>query len=294
MRERIEKYSVSFWAQEFLDHLNQTSFDAKTQVRRRLVGGSRKRLLREYAVGEKRLLLLDYDGTLRPFTKTPEAAVPDAELMGILHRLSADPRNQVVIVSGRDREFLEGHLGSLPIGFVAGHGVWIRPAGEDWRPTLLHSVEWMKVIHPIMERFAVRTPGAFIEEKDFSLAWHYRRAEPDLSAVRIAELKDALYGFISSYQLSVLEGNRVLEVKPSDINKGSGVAAWLTGGDKDFILALGDDVTDEDLFQVLPRNGFTVKVGGGHSRANFSLENTTEVRNLLGELIAISEASERG
>ncbi|HOV38610.1 MAG TPA: trehalose-phosphatase [Spirochaetales bacterium] len=113
-------------------------------------------------------------------------------------------RNTVVIVSGRDREFLETHPGKLKVGFIAGHGVWLRPLDEPWRVMISEQTEWREVILPIMERFALRIPGSFVEKKDFFLAWHYRQVEPDLALIRISELKEALYEFISSYQISIL------------------------------------------------------------------------------------------
>ena len=248
------------------------------------LGSVRSRFLREYRNAERRLLFFDYDGTLREFTKRPDEAVPDSGLLSILEKLTKDPRNEVVIVSGRDRYFLERHFAEAGVGLVAGHGVWIRSKGEEWRLSEPLSDEWKKILLPIMERFSLRTPGASVEEKDYSLAWHYRRAEPDLSVVRVAELKEALLGFINSYQLTVLEGNRVLEVKPSGINKGRGAAFWLAREAWDFILALGDDVTDEDLFAVIPKKGYPVKVGPGSSRAKFFLESPREVRRLLAAM----------
>jgi trehalose 6-phosphate synthase/phosphatase len=281
MGGRISKYTVAFWVREFLDNLDSLGEMKKISARRKIEGPIRKKILKEFTQAERRLFLLDYDGTLRAFTDRPDNAVPGAPLLKLLDNLSHDPGNEVVIVSGRNKDFFDRHFKCSRLGFIAGHGVWTRDPGGEWLLTEPLSHEWKTVILPIFENFSLRTPGASIEEKDFSLAWHYRRSEPDLAALRVTELKDALFEFISSYRLSILDGHRVLEVKPSGINKGRGAGIWITRDRWDFIFAAGDDVTDEDLFAVIPKNGYTVKIGMGHSRARFALDNPAQVIELL-------------
>ena len=283
MIRRIRDYTVTYWAGDFLEHLIGTR-DNIQKVRRKLAGPVRRRVLDSYRNAERRLLLLDYDGTLRGFTGRPEDAVPGPEVLDVLEKLAGDRKNVVVIVSGRDRDFLEKHLGSRNLSFVAGHGVWIKSGEGGWTTAEPMSEDWKSILLPIMERFSLRTPGSSVEEKEFSLAWHYRRAEPDLAAVRVAQLKEALLGFISSYGLTVLEGHRVLEVKPAGINKGRGAGMFIGHEAWDFILAAGDDVTDEDLFAAVPKRGVTIKVGSGFSRARFSLATPAEVLALLLEM----------
>ena len=97
-----------------------------------------------------------------------------------------------------------------------------------------------------------RTPGSLIEEKDYSLVWHYRKSEPELASNRARELKEALLQFTTNLGLGVLEGNKVIEVKNAGINKGHAALKWVANEYFDFILAAGDDRTDEDIFHVLP------------------------------------------
>src|SRR5687768_5821480 len=88
---------------------------------------------KEYQAAPRRLLLLDYGGTLVGFHNNPQQAKPDDELLEVLGKLAANPQNQVVVISGRDRTTMEDWLGHLPLDFIAEHGVWLRRAGEEWR-----------------------------------------------------------------------------------------------------------------------------------------------------------------
>ncbi len=147
------------------------------------------------------------------------------------------------------------------------------------------STDWKEAIRPIMENFADLTPGAFIEEKDYALVWHYRRADPELSSVRARELKEALYDVTQNLDLLVLEGNKVIEVKPINVNKGRTARYFLEKKDYEFILAVGDDWTDEDLFEAMPEEAYTIKVGFGVSRAKYQVESYREVRKILRYLV---------
>jgi trehalose 6-phosphate synthase/phosphatase len=126
-----------------------------------------------------------------------------------------------------------------------------------------------------------RTPGSFIEEKDFSLVWHYRNCNAELADVRLKELKDILLSLTANLNIGFMEGKKVIEVKDTNINKGKAALRWISKRRWDFILAIGDDYTDEDMFNVLPDTAYSLKVGFGSSKANFSLGSVREVRKLL-------------
>jgi trehalose 6-phosphate synthase/phosphatase len=186
-----------------------------------------------------------------------------------------------VIISGRDRETLGNWLGHKDYTLITDHGVWLKNKGKDWEALENLKNDWKINVLPIMESFVNRTPGAFIEEKEYSLAWHYRKADPELSKIRNMELKLVLTSLISNNGLAVLEGNKVLEIKSSSVNKGRASAKLLIGNDYDFIFAIGDDRTDEYMFEELPEESYTVKVGTDKSHAKYYVKNTTEVRALL-------------
>lgn len=141
----------------------------------------------------------------------------------------------------------------------------------------------MPQIRPILETFVDRTPGTFIEEKNYSLAWHYRNADPELGEIRANELATVVKELSSNKDLGVLDGNKVLEIKSGAVNKGKAVSKEIFNKDYDFIFAIGDDWTDEYMFEELPASAYTVKVGLQKTAARLYVEDTDHVRQLLQE-----------
>lgn len=220
-----------------------------------------------------------------PFEAKPQLARPDAELLALLEGLADDAANQVAIISGRPRADLEGWFGPLPITLVAEHGVWLRPKGGEWRALRTITTDWKDRVRPILQLYVDRLPGALLEEKEFSLAWHYRRADPEQAAIRASELRDDLSDYTRNIDVQVLEGNKVLEVRNTGVSKGTAATEWLATVQADFVLAIGDDWTDEDLFRALPQTACSVRVGMVQTAAKYHLANPGAVRRLLRELL---------
>jgi trehalose 6-phosphate synthase/phosphatase len=214
--------------------------------------------------------------------------------MELLTALDAVAGNEVMIVSGRPRRDLEEWFGALPVALVAEHGVWLRPKGGEWRMLKAITTEWKERVRPILQVYVDRLPGALLEEKEFSLAWHYRRADPEQASRRARELLDALAGFTRNIDVQVLEGNKVLEVRNTGVSKGSAATEWLGGLGADFILAIGDDWTDEDLFRALPQTAYSVRVGLANTAARYYLSSHTAVRRVLRELSQASREQGTG
>ena len=248
---------------------------------KRLTDEIKNKLLDVYSKSKARLILLDYDGTLVHFAEKPEKAKPAEELLKLLTSLAHNVKNEIVIISGRDRETLDKWFGHLDIGLVAEHGVWIKERGKEWETIEPLENDWKKEILPVLEVYVDRTPGSFIEEKEFSLVWHYRNCDAELAAVRAKELKDVLLNLTANLNIGVMEGNKVIEIKNTNINKGRAALKWISKKQWDFILAIGDDLTDEDIFAALPDAAYSIKVGLGSSRAKFYMESVDEVRALL-------------
>ncbi|MBG8555497.1 bifunctional alpha,alpha-trehalose-phosphate synthase (UDP-forming)/trehalose-phosphatase [Hymenobacter guriensis] len=286
MQALVRQYNVFAWAKLFMARLAYSKMKQHTLATETLSPPVLEQLREQYQGAGQRLLLLDYDGTLAPFNANPQRAKPDQELLLLLRALAEMPQNRVVIISGRDRQTLEAWLGHLPIDFIAEHGVWLRPAGEEWQLFQTLNNEWMRDIRPILELYVARTAGSFIEDKEYSLVWHYRRADADLGAVRARDLLNHLTFMTSNSDLQVMEGNKVIEIKTAGINKGTAAARWLATYHPDFTLAIGDDRTDEDTFRAMPPEAYTVKVGSTpRSLARFSVASTTDVRRLLRSLL---------
>jgi trehalose 6-phosphate synthase/phosphatase len=284
MQQRLQRYNVFLWAKEFLTALEDIRKVQQQQAMRLLSGSQRNKLFAEYRQADKRLFLLDYDGTLTGFYDHPNQASPDANLLSDLKKLAADCRNEIVIISGRDRYTLERWLGELDITLIAEHGAWIRRRGESWNLIEPLSDEWKANIKPILRLYCDRTPGAILEEKNFSLVWHCRRADPDLAAIRMHELKDAVLHMTENLQLGVFQGHQILEVRNLQINKGRIAKMWLEKNLWPFILAIGDDYTDEDAFAVLPPEAWSIRVGTSLSQARFNIISVRGVRDLISRL----------
>jgi len=230
--------------------------------------------------------VLDYDGTLVPFADTPDGARPDEHLRAILGKLASNEANRVVILSGRDRHSLESWLGDMPLTLVSEHGGWVRERmTDDWVRSISSSTEqWKQHIRPILQLTVDRIPASFIEEKEFSLVWHYRQANRQSASAAARELLNTITTYTINLGVQVLPGNRTIEVRNAGISKGVYCTNHLLKTPFDFLFAAGDDWTDEDMFGVLPPGAYSFKVGMRTSKANFNLSSPEDVRSLLNLL----------
>ena len=285
MQKRLSRYTVGHWAEDFLKRLKEIKNKQEYSVTRRFIRKHRTEAVLSYATAKKRLLLFDYDGTLVPFFKLPEQAFPDDELLAILEKLTSDERNQVVIISGRDKDTLDKWVGHLPLALVVEHGAYIRKEDGSWETTVAPENDWKDMVRPVLELYVDRTPGSFIEEKVYSLVWHCRKSEPDLAKLRIQEVKNALVDMTSNLNIGVFEGNKIVEVKDIGANKGQSIINWAGSDDWDFIFCAGDDYTDEDMFNALPERAVSCKIGMGPSNAVYRLDSPFELRTFLKSLV---------
>jgi trehalose 6-phosphate synthase/phosphatase len=244
-----------------------------------------EKLLDRLHAAQRLRLLLDYDGTLVPFATTPDLARPDGELLDLLRALARRPDTEVHVISGRARDSLSDFLGPLPIHLHAEHGLWYRPPGQVGRELAEVATAWKESIRPILHDFAARTPGALVEEKPAGLAWHYRLTEPELGHLRAAELQSRLQTLVHRTPVEILLGHLVIELRVRNVNKGLVVAALRDG--PDLLVAVGDDLTDEDMFRALPADALSVRVGPGDSAARFRLPDHTAVRMLFRSLVPV-------
>ncbi len=293
MQDRLKVYTATRWAEDFLRELNDFQVLQRKLGTRYLGPTTQPDILRHYSQASRRLILLDYDGTLVPFSPHPQQARPDAGLLQLLSRLTGVPENLVYLVSGRDKAVLEEWFGDTGMGLIAEHGAWIRdaagrePGGHhqaSWELIKPLSHAWKAQLLPHLRLYADRVPGSFVEEKEFSVAWHYRKADPELGAYRAKELIDDLVQFTANIDVQVLEGKKVVEIRNAGVNKGMAALHCQKLHHPGFFLAIGDDQTDEDLFKAMPDDSFTIRVGLSITFADYCLHNYQDVRRLLTAL----------
>lgn len=280
MQKIISKRSVNQWAENFVKELETIRQRNENLSSERIDAETILKIRSEYKNAEKRLFILDYDGTLTPFRNKPEEAIPSEELLGLLQRLYSDPRNKVVISSGRDKTTLESWFGHLPISLAAEHGSCYKENGK-WFENISSEHPWDAEIEETMQLFVDKTPRSKIEVKKTTLVWHYRNVDTWLASLREQQLFDALITPCMRLGLQIMRGNKIIEVKSPLHNKGSEARRLLAQDNYNFILAMGDDTTDEDTFRELPPHAVTIKIGNLSELARFSMKSQSKVLPFL-------------
>jgi trehalose 6-phosphate synthase/phosphatase len=290
LRRRVQEHDVHVWAASFLERL-----DSVQQLDRSAVARPEPSLVTALTRAQRSgtlHLLLDYDGTLVPLARSPELAAPDEEVLELLEALAAAPMIHLDIVSGRPFQTLEAWFGHLDVSLWAEHGFWHRPSKEAaWHAAANVAADAMERIRPILEQFTASTPGAHIEVKTASLAWHYRRAQREFGARQAHELRMLLGDALSNQPFEVLEGHKVIEVRLRGVSKALVAQRMSPSHAHALIIAIGDDRTDEDLFAALPASSLTVSVGRRPTRAKFRIDDYRAVRQILRLLLAESRAA---
>lgn len=166
---------------------------------------------------------------------------------------------------------------------VAEHGAELKPPlASAWESSHSPVPTGWKSVMPIFEHFVDRTPGSFVEEKKYALVWHYRTAEPEFGAWLANELVSMLEAMLAETELRAFRGERIVEVKPVWANKGEAFERLLTACPQpDFLFAAGDDRTDEDLFEHMQGEAWTVHVGPGPTRAALVVPDVESLQTLL-------------
>ena len=288
MRESVKKYDVHRWGRLFLHAMEERSALQQVTGEKLLTASGMERLVSQFDLSKRRALFFDYDGTLVPLARSPELATPEGGLKDLLRSLASDPRNDITIISGRQREFLQTHLGDIRLSLVAEHGAWMRRRGGIWRKRVFPDHSWKTRIMPMLEFYVERLPGSFLEEKECSIAWHYRQSDAESADFLAQELKFELNNLLFQTNMEVLEGNKVLEVRAKSANKGSAVLAVLDDAAYDFILAAGDDATDEDMFQALPKEAVTIRVGIRPTSAQYLVAGQQDIGDFLWKLTELT------
>jgi len=299
--------NVQAWTNNFLKKLmtNLSSFDQSFAT----PALDRAKLLFQYRQAKKRLFMFDYDGTLTPIVKDPQAAIPSDRVIRTLKTLASDPNNSVWIISGRDQAFLDEWMGHITeLGLSAEHGSFMRnPRSEDWENlTEKEDMSWQAEVIDVFQHYTDKTQGSFIERKKIALTWHYRRADPEYGAFQARECQKHLESTVAKkYDVEVMTGKANLEVRPRFVNKGEiAKRLVLEYGEQppELVLCLGDDFTDEDMFRSLRQSKlptehvFSVTVGASSKQtlASWHLVEPTDVISCISLLNGSADAGNVG
>jgi trehalose 6-phosphate synthase/phosphatase len=280
MQQSVSRKSVNKWANDFVNELKAINLRNENLNTERIDYQAKIKIQTEYRNSQKRLFILDYDGTLSAFKSRPEDAVPTKETYKLLNKLASDPKNKVVISSGRDRDTLEEWFGSLAIDLAAEHGACYKEHGV-WVDNIGDEKPWDNEIMEIVQNFVDKTPRSKIEEKNTTLVWHYRNVDTWLASLREQQLFEALMIPCARLGLQIMRGNKIIEIKSPIHTKGSEARRLLATQNFDFIMAIGDDTTDEDTFRELPDFAYTIKVGNISEVARYSVKSQSKVLPLL-------------
>ncbi|KAL6846646.1 hypothetical protein ACP4OV_024094 [Aristida adscensionis] len=262
-----------------------------------------------YKKTNRRVIFLDYDGTLVPQSALNKA--PSAELISILNSLCNDPKNIVFIVSGRGRNSLSEWFASCEhLGIAAEHGYfirWNRAAGWEASSSGLDS-QWKDIAEPVMNVYKETTDGSVIEQKESALVWHYQNTDHDFGSCQAKELAGHLERVLANEPVVVKRGHQIVEVKPQGVSKGIVVDKIIrtlinNGEPPDFLMCVGNDRSDEDMFESInnatsnpsfPANTevFACSVGPKASKAKYYVDGCSEVIRLLKGVTSISSRGE--
>ncbi|KAG1346538.1 Alpha,alpha-trehalose-phosphate synthase [UDP-forming] 5 [Cocos nucifera] len=319
----VSTHDVAYWSRSFLQDMERT---CKDHFKRRCWGiglgfgfrvvaldpNFRKlnvdSIVMAYERAKNRAILLDYDGTVVPQMSINKT--PSAEVIRIINTLCADKKNVVFIVSGRGRDTLGKWFSPCEkLGIAAEHGYFMRwTRDQEWEICCQSSdFGWMQLAEPVMKLYTETTDGSIIEPKESALVWHHQDADPGFGSAQAKELLDHLESVLANEPVLVKSGQFIVEVKPQGVSKGSVAEKILSsmvenGRQADFVLCIGDDRSDEDMFEgiagIMTRNlvapstsVFACTVGQKPSKAKYYLDDPTDVINMLGALAEASGSS---
>jgi len=255
-----------------------------------------------------RTLLLDWGGTLTPansgFLDPRDIAgytVPP-RVLNALGTLCADPKTNVMVLSGLSKDQVMHAFGSVPrLSLAVEHGFNYCLQGGPWQELVGGAdASWFSVAESVMDTYSARTHGAYVQAKGSSISWHFQESDPEFGVMQAKEMQLTLQQVLSAFPVVVRTGKGYVEACRNDVNKGAMADRFVelcsaNGKPVDFVFCAGDDSTDELMFAALKdKLGetapqlITCTVGRKPSEASTYLNDDNDVVELL-ELL-----SERG
>jgi trehalose 6-phosphate synthase/phosphatase len=245
-----------------------------------------EKIAEAYSMSHARLMLLDYDGTLVPLDISPQLTKVDAKTKRLLHLMASDPKNDVVLISGRDRNYLDSQWQDPPMTMVAEHGGFYKGKEQHWQQTFSYSTKWIRNTVSALKALAFQYEGSFVEEKTFSIAWHYRAIKERVTEEDKRQILAAIRVLPERQNFRICDCEYTIELRSHGIQKGAFTSFWASKRYYDFIMAIGDGQTDEDLFKILDKTAYSIKVGkSNRSDAVYHLNSQSEVFPFLQSLL---------
>jgi trehalose 6-phosphate synthase/phosphatase len=167
--KHVTSQNVQSWITKFLRKLVGSLANNRDSTATPIL--DRMNMLKQYRGAKKRLFMFDYDGTLTPIVRDPSAAIPSERVIQTLKSLAADHRNAVWIISGRDQEFLQQHLGHISeLGFSAEHGSFLKHPGETTWENLAEKFDmaWQEEVITIFQNYTDQVHGTSLTRTEIT------------------------------------------------------------------------------------------------------------------------------
>lgn len=234
------------------------------------------KILQAFEKANKRVIVLDYDGTLTEIVPVPSDAAPSAEIISLLEYLTDLKNTTVVIATGRSKDEAEKWFTNPKIQLYAEHSAFYRKKGQWIRRDV--DLSWMDVARQIINEYVACTPNTKLEEKNTALVFHYRNADDSYKDEQAERCRKALVQALKG-RANVKVGKCIVEANCRDIGKDYVIKQY---ENCDFGLCAGDDTTDEKMFG---RECFVgIVVGKKISKAEYFVEDPKAFRNFLKKL----------
>lgn len=277
----LERNTAMRWAVAFMEGLKVIKLK-QAEIKARIFDSkTRTRLITDFHTASKRLIIIDYNGTLVPLTEHSERKSPNEDCIDILRTLAHDKKNTIVIISDNEMKYLDKWFNNINIDLIAASDIAYKISKNSWKTLEILSNEWKEEVRPILDKFIIRTPGAHIEEKKYLMTWYYDKANNELGEIRSRELVEDLTSYTASNRLQINEGQRSVEIKNAGLYKGRILNTYFEKKDWDFILAVGDDWTNEPMFHMLPDQAYSIRIGISATEAKYNLKKQSDFIDLL-------------
>jgi trehalose 6-phosphate synthase/phosphatase len=249
------------------------------------------KIKRAYLSSPKRLFFLDLEGTLVSLAAPATMASQIEGLSKVFLSLASDPGNDVIVISKKSQEKIDNWFNDLPITLVAENGGFCRRTKGQWQNLSENVPSWKGEVHRALIILTEQYPGSSIESNFYSLIWRYESTLVRITETEKRQLQVALRSIAKQHDVILHDDNHVVEFTSQGITKGRFAAHWVaTHGHYDFIMAIGDDASDEDLFEAVGKNYVTIKVGDQtKSSAQFNLGRQEGVLPFLVSLAALEQ-----